>query len=47
MNILLMHPIIYLMCGLFWYVPLLTDFNLQLSLEAAHYGFIYRCYAAA
>jgi hypothetical protein len=47
MNILLMHPIIYLMCGLFWYVPLLADFNLQLSLEAAHYGFIYRCYAAA
>lgn len=37
--LLIMHPVIYLAYGLFWYVPLLTDFNLRLSLEAAHYGF--------
>ncbi len=36
---LLIHPVIYLVYGLFWYVPLLTDFNLLLSLEAIHYGF--------
>lgn len=37
--LLAVHPVIYLMYGLFWYVPLLTDFNLLLSLEAVHYGF--------
>ena len=37
--LLIMHPVIYLVQGLFWYVPLLTDFNLLLSLEAVHYGF--------
>lgn len=37
--LLIMHPVIYLVHGLLWYVPLLTDFNLLLSLEAVHYGF--------
>ncbi len=37
--LLIMHPVIYFVHGLFWYVPLLTDFNLLLSLEALHYGF--------
>ena len=36
--LLLTHSAIYLFYALFWYVPLLTDFNLLLSLEAAHYG---------
>lgn len=35
---LLLHVALYLFCALFWYVPLLTDFNLLLSLEAAHSG---------
>ncbi len=35
---LLLHVVLYLFYALFWYVPLLTDFNLLLSLEAAHSG---------
>ena len=34
-----LHYAVYLFYGLFWYVPLLTDFNLFLSLQALHYGF--------
>lgn len=37
--LLAIHPVMYLVCGLSWYVPLLTDFNLLLSLEGVHYGF--------
>lgn len=37
--LLILHYGVYLFYGLFWYVPLLTDFNLFLSLEALHYGF--------
>ena len=37
--LLVIHPVMYLVFGLFWYVPLLTDFNLFLSLEVVHYGF--------
>lgn len=37
--LLAIHPVMYLVCGLSWYVPLLTDFNLFLSLKAVHYGF--------
>ena len=37
--LLVIHPVMYLVCGLSWYVPLLTDFNLLLSLEVVHYGF--------
>lgn len=36
--LLIVHPIIYLAYSLFWYVPLLADFNLLFSLEAIHYG---------
>lgn len=36
--LLLLHVVIYIFCALFWYVPLMTDFNLLLSLEAAHSG---------
>ncbi len=36
--LLLMHFAIYLFGSFFWYVPLLTDFNLLLSLDAMHYG---------
>ena len=35
---LLIHAALYIFCALFWYVPLMTDFNLLLSLEAAHSG---------
>lgn len=35
---LLIHGALYLFCALFWYVPLMTDFDLLLSLEAAHSG---------
>lgn len=37
--LLVLHYAVYLFYGLFWYVPLLTDFNLLLSLQALHYGF--------
>ncbi len=37
--LLVIHSAIYLVYALFWYVPLLTDFDLLLSLEAAHCGF--------
>lgn len=37
--LLLLHTVIYLFYGLFWYVPLITDFNFMLSLESVHYGF--------
>ena len=36
--LLLMHAAIYLFYLLFWYVPLVTDFDLILSLESAHFG---------
>lgn len=37
--VLMLHVVVILFMGLTWYVPLLTDFSLQLSLDAAHYGF--------
>ena len=37
--LLFIHPVMYFVCGLSWYVPLLADFNLLLSLEVVHYGF--------
>ncbi len=37
--LLLLHIAVYLISGLFWYVPLVTDFHVLLSLEAMHYGF--------
>lgn len=35
---LLLHVALYLLGALFWYVPLMTEFNLLLSLEALHSG---------
>ncbi len=37
--LLAMHFFLYLFCSFFWYVPLITDFDLRLSLESVHYGF--------
>lgn len=37
--LLLLHIAMYLISGLLWYVPLVTDFHIILSLEAMHYGF--------
>lgn len=37
--LLIMHFVIYFVYAMFWYVPLLTDFNFILSLQALHYGF--------
>ena len=37
--VLLIHLIVYLGYFLFWYVPLITDFNIVTSFETAHWGF--------
>ncbi|MEY8391068.1 hypothetical protein D3Z36_01815 [Lachnospiraceae bacterium] len=33
------HFVVYFFCSFFWYVPLISDFDLRLSLESVHYGF--------
>ena len=37
--VLLLHDIVYMGYFLFWYVPLITNFNIITSFETAHVGF--------
>lgn len=37
--LLLLHPVLYMFYFLFWYVRLITSFNIITSFETAHLGF--------
>lgn len=37
--LLLLHPVVYMFYFLFWYVRLITSFNIITSFETAHIGF--------